>query len=1018
MKSHCTHRIHCGLLLIACALAFETPIRAQTRPVSTLAVAAPFPGWKHSGVMTILTTRDGADLPATAVEEGFPLLVRLDRDWFDFSQAKAKGEDVRFSAEGKALAYQIEEWDAEKGAATIWVRVPTIKGNAHQELKMYWGKADAGSESNGKAVFNESNGYVSVFHLDDPARDETGALTAKDLGTTAASGVIGQARHFTTGKGIFCGENITTFPTGSAPHSTELWFRAEKSGDRIVCWGSGGPKMTVQMILSKPPKMVMDCYGAGASLSAKSRIPLNEWVHVIHTCKPGESRMYVNGMLDAVSNAEGNPLDIKSPVKMSMGGWGNYVFNGDMDEVRISKVARSADWVRLQYENQKPRQTVVGPLVQPGSGFAVSEKALTLAEGQRATLTAKAGGAQKIYWIIKRGGVESVAAADRFAFTLEAGRVVGDEALTVQCKAVFADGMKTIDIPVTIKEALADPVFTLKAPATWDGRALIEVVPQVANLPALQAKGAGELEYRWKVDGMAVVKESVPGKLLLKRAMNSGKLRATAVASNGGQEITQSVEIVVKEPAKEAWEARVPERDEKPVDNQFYARDDNNEGTLFYNGTLAEPADSVFLKLYAGDKLIKTETQKPKVDKSYALSVRLKAGLVIYKVEFGTKTGNTEAVRQTVGNLVCGDAFIIEGQSNAVGYNYENTKARQDLTHTDSPWIRSFGGNGEVAGEPTTGGWGNARVERINPTDPDRIHFISVWGMALAKKLVEDAKIPICILNGAVGGTRIDEHLPDRVKNPGQPNRERAIYSNLKKRVVAARLTHGIRGLLWHQGEADQGFDGPDNCYGCEMYQQYWLDLTAAWKQDYPNLRHYYLFQIYPNACSQGGTRNSDKLRDVQRQLARLYSSFSVVPTLQIPSGASCHFKTDDYEKMGLLMAPLLERDIYGKIFAQPVSAADVKRASYTNEKRDEIALEFDQPVDWTDATASQIYLDGEPGKVASGAATGNVLKLKLAAPTEAKTITYLQDKKWDAKVLLYGKNGIPALTFCEVEVH
>ena len=108
--------------------------------------------------MTILTTRDGADLPATAVEEGFPLLVRLDRDWFDFSQAKAKGEDVRFSAEGQALAYQIEEWDAEKGAATIWVRVPTIKGNGHQELKMYWGKADAGSESNGKAVFNESNG--------------------------------------------------------------------------------------------------------------------------------------------------------------------------------------------------------------------------------------------------------------------------------------------------------------------------------------------------------------------------------------------------------------------------------------------------------------------------------------------------------------------------------------------------------------------------------------------------------------------------------------------------------------------------------------------------------------------------------------------------------------------------------------------------------------------------------------------------------------------------------------------
>jgi hypothetical protein len=38
------------------------------------------------------------------------------------------------------------------------------------------------------------------------------------------------------------------------------------------------------------------------------------------------------------------------------------------------------------------------------------------------------------------------------------------------------------------------------------------------------------------------------------------------------------------------------------------------------------------------------------------------------------------------------------------------------------------------------------------------------------------------------------------------------------------------------------------------------------------------------------------------------------------------------------------------------------------------------------------------------------------AAPAEsAKTITYLVDKKWDLKNLLYGQNGIAAPTFCEV---
>ena len=70
-------------------------------------------------------------------------------------------------------------------------------------------------------------------------------------------------------------------------------------------------------------------------------------------------------------------------------------------------------------------------------------------------------------------------------------------------------------------------MFTLKAPATWDGRETIEVVPQIANLAAMQAKGAGELNYAWTVSGIAVIKEIAPGKLILKRAQNSGTLTVT-----------------------------------------------------------------------------------------------------------------------------------------------------------------------------------------------------------------------------------------------------------------------------------------------------------------------------------------------------------------------------------------------------------------------------------------------------------------------------------------------------------
>ena len=114
-----------------------------------------YPGCQHSGTLYLLTTPESANLPATASEDNFPLLVRLDKDNFDFSQTKAQGEDLRFSTStGKPLAYQVEQWDAANGTASIWVRIPTIKGNDRQEIKMYWGKSDASSESNGSAVFN------------------------------------------------------------------------------------------------------------------------------------------------------------------------------------------------------------------------------------------------------------------------------------------------------------------------------------------------------------------------------------------------------------------------------------------------------------------------------------------------------------------------------------------------------------------------------------------------------------------------------------------------------------------------------------------------------------------------------------------------------------------------------------------------------------------------------------------------------------------------------------------------
>ncbi len=769
--------------------------------LSALLMAAPcfaqYPGWMQSGSIFILTTPEGADVPATATVQDFPLLVRLNKDWFDFTKAAAQGDDLRFStSDGKPLPYQIEEWDAEKGVASVWVRVPKITGNARQELRVFWGKPGAVSESSGKAVFNESNGYLSVWHLGDTVADEVGTLETKESGTTVTAGILGKARHFAGGAKITCGDKISNYPTGNAPHTTQLWFRPATSNSNLIGWGVNTHQGKVVMQFSSPPHLNMDCWFSDGNVTSNGLIPLNEWNQVVYAYESGNARIYVNGVLVG-QGGRATPLNVNNPCSLSIGGWaGDFSYAGDLDEVRVSKVTRSAEWVRLEYENQKPMQTLVGPLVRKGNAFGVSQPQVVVAEGKSATIMARADGAQKVYWVLQRDGRESVVAVDRFSFTFDAGRVVGDTKAALKFRAVYPDVVRTKDIAIIVKEDIADPVFTLKAPAAWDGRTPIEIVPVMSNLAEIKAKGAGDLKIEWKVSGIATVKEVATEKLLLKRAQNSGAMTVTASVSNGGQLVTNAVTVNVAEPKSDPWVVRAPDKDEKPSEGQFYARDDKGEGTLYCNGTLAEAADSVFLKIYADDKLIKTETAKIGADKSYMMSSRLKPGLIKYKIEFGARSGAGETVLHTAGDIVCGDAYIIEGQSNALATD----------THEVSPpetheWIRSYGRPPANLKEAPGNLWCHPVWKARNGEKAE----LGWWGMELAKRLVESQKIPIFIINGAVGGTRIDQHQ----RNETNPTDLTTIYGRMLWRAREARITHGIRGIIWHQGENNQGANAP-----------------------------------------------------------------------------------------------------------------------------------------------------------------------------------------------------------------
>lgn len=567
-----------------------------------------------------------------------------------------------------------------------------------------------------------------------------------------------------------------------------------------------------------------------------------------------------------------------------------------------------------------------------------------------------------------------------------------------------SDSLETNNYIVAVTTAPPLPEFTLSAPGNWDGRSAITVQPVITNLAELQASNGTNFTYDWGTSGLAVTATATGGVMTLSRSQGTGAMLVTLTMTNGTEPVTRTISIDVQEPATDAWLERAPLPNEKPVDGQFFARNPStNQGTLYYRGTQSGTPDDVFLKIYrtpaGGSEVLHATHRQPLNGGAYDFTSLLDAGLFTYRVVYGTRTAGIDTDVATVGNLLCGDAFIISGQSNAQATN--NGAPQAD---TSDPWVMTY--DAEL-------GW---RPAYAKPTSPNWGSKVGFWGMKLAQELVSRHSIPICIINGAVGGTRIDQHQPNpdnRTVGAGTYD----LYANLLNRVTAARLTHGIRAVFWHQGENDVSASGPPLEGDYLFYERNFLNMSSAWKQDYPNFLHYFIYQIEPNPCGMGPF--ASQLREVQRNLPRLFSNMSIIHNLGLPGYDGCHYTMAGYESMAARLLPVVERDLYGIDSGSHATPPNLVKASFTSSARTAILLQFDQPMVWNQLSTPNYHLNGMGNQVVSGSANGNTVTLQLSVPAGGNTsLQYLRDD-WnrDPSTLLYGLNGIPAFTFTDVGV-
>lgn len=280
----------------------------------------------------------------------------------EFSNGLAKPEDLLVTdRQGRALAFHAETWNPSAKTAVVWVRPDRVHPRRGDTLLLYWGKT--GFVSNVAPPPIDS--VYGIWHLGGTSfvsnAVPAGPDIAKDSGTSAAEGILGEGRRF----GGTDWMRIPA-PTASAvarSFSVSCWIRlagSQPNHAKILDLGiSGAPFGTILMDLDTATgKAGMQvALGDSSWQRIETKLPVAGWTHLAATWDGTvrEAVFYRDGLEQGRLRTDTSLLD-PTGHDLLLGNQADGLdgIRGILDEVRWDWVARSPDWIRHLHFVQFP----------------------------------------------------------------------------------------------------------------------------------------------------------------------------------------------------------------------------------------------------------------------------------------------------------------------------------------------------------------------------------------------------------------------------------------------------------------------------------------------------------------------------------------------------------------------------------------------------------------------------------------------------------------------------------------
>ncbi|MFX0081313.1 MAG: LamG-like jellyroll fold domain-containing protein [Candidatus Hodarchaeota archaeon] len=330
------------------------------------------PNQKHFKFFKEITI-DHTKVIGTSSHINFPLLISIYDSDLRY-EVQNDGDDIAFALNDTWLDHEIElfnqTYNNTHAHLVAWVRIPSLSPLIDTQITMYYSNSTMSSRENPNGVWNAN--YKGVWHLSESsglARDSTFYATHGTPSGGVTQGTSGQIDG-----GYYCdgvdskvdmGDPVDghlDFGTGSFTVETWIYRDGTMTSDQYgaIFKGNGDVDNNEGWLMRfKGTNAVRFSGGDGINnvfnVYSSNAITVDTWIHFVGVLDRSAGRAYIykdGQLIDSDTSITNGNINSARTLYLSEDWSTSYHFKGLFDEIRISNIAISSEWIETGYNNQ------------------------------------------------------------------------------------------------------------------------------------------------------------------------------------------------------------------------------------------------------------------------------------------------------------------------------------------------------------------------------------------------------------------------------------------------------------------------------------------------------------------------------------------------------------------------------------------------------------------------------------------------------------------------------------------